>query len=143
MYITVSQNAQGLAGNCELSMTHELPNVLVMSAGGYGHVPLPLLKQPERRNNAKPIAARAHAVSYVGGLGNAPRRLRSAMAGEVKRTAAREGFDAWVGQTDKWRDVMADSRASLCPRGFGRTSYVQGEGGRGGARGGRGGGLHC
>lgn len=29
-YITVSQNAQGLAGNCELSMLHDLPNVLVL-----------------------------------------------------------------------------------------------------------------
>ena len=45
------------------------------------------------------------------------------MAGEVKRGAASEGYATLVGQSKEWRAVMADSRMSLCPRGFGRTSY--------------------
>ena len=54
-YITVSQSDNGLSGNGELPM-HRIPNVLVLSAGGYGHVPVPLLKQPEAKEGDAPIS---------------------------------------------------------------------------------------
>lgn len=50
-YITVSQNDQGWA----LNYYHHLTNVLVLSAGGYGHVPIPLLKQEEKLLDKKKI----------------------------------------------------------------------------------------
>ena len=43
LYVTVSQSAEGLD---QFSMLH--PNVLVLSCGGFGHIPLPLLKRPEK-----------------------------------------------------------------------------------------------
>jgi hypothetical protein len=50
LYVTVSQNAVGITGDDELKM-ESIPNILVLSAGGYGHVPIPLLKQQEMLNN--------------------------------------------------------------------------------------------
>jgi hypothetical protein len=93
-------------------------NVLVLSAGGYGHVALPLLKQPETRNNRRHPADRGFFASFVGSLHTAP--CREAMREAVERSSV--GVDAFVGKATDWREVMADSRFSLCPRGFGRTS---------------------
>ena len=38
----------------------DVPNVLVLSAGGHGHVPLPLLKQTEPLVQPPPIAKRRY-----------------------------------------------------------------------------------
>merc|ERR1711879_575826 len=45
-YITVSQNDHGLLARSSIKMA-DIPNVLVLSAGGYGHVPVPLLMRLE------------------------------------------------------------------------------------------------
>ena len=121
-YLTVSQNDEGLTGKCEFLLASH-PNVLVLSAGGYGNVALPLFKQDEPFRAAKPLAVRKYLVSYLGSLDHAPSALRRTMAASVNASAKRLGFEAFVGRVAAWRDVMADSRASLCPRGFGRTSY--------------------
>jgi len=149
-YITVSQNDEGLAGRAELSMLR-IPNVLVLSAGGYGHVPLPLLKQPEpllASDDGGPLAGRPTLVSYVGSLDTTATGLRARMRNVVAASAAEVGFAyavtqglsaRWsavrlpraierlvarlVGAGDSWRGVMAASKTSLCPRGFGRSSY--------------------
>ena len=116
---------------------HKLPNVLVFSAGGYGHVPIPLLKQPEPpraavtrvtapvllglMRAAPPFARRTHLVSFVGSLGHAPHGLRERMVSAVSRAAARHGFRWVASRTPLWRGVASSSNFSLCPRGFGRT----------------------
>ena len=64
-YVTLVQHDAGLAMSCSLELVG-LPNLLVLSAGGNGHVPVPLLKQREPRANAKPLSQRTHRVSYVG-----------------------------------------------------------------------------
>mmetsp|Transcript_27170 Transcript_27170/g.76402 ORF Transcript_27170/g.76402 Transcript_27170/m.76402 type:complete len:652 (-) Transcript_27170:71-2026(-) len=46
-YIVVVQNAEGLLSRVERYSMFRIPNVLVLSSGGFGHVPIPLLKQPE------------------------------------------------------------------------------------------------
>ena len=61
-YITVNQNDEGMTGKCELLMS-EIPNVLVLSAGGYGHVPIPLFIRPVDENRATPVAKRPYLVS--------------------------------------------------------------------------------
>lgn len=95
----------------ELSMS-EFPNVLVLSAGGYGHVPVPLFKQDEALNNRKPVEDRSIFLSYVGSLRHAPRRMRMIMN---KFFSDRNGsIDVGDGKTfyeyhygDEWRNVMA------------------------------------
>ena len=143
-YVTVSQNDEGLTGKDELPMAR-IPNILVFSAGGYGHVPIPLLKQPESLHPAGPMATRPWVVSYLGSLHNAPGGLREQMANIVQSSkipsivtqglSARwaavtrwlpselEDFASWLAGVPYWRGVMAQSRVSLCPRGFGRSSY--------------------
>ena len=144
-YVTVNQNDEGLTGKDEIPM-ERIPNVLVLSAGGYGHVPVPLLKQTEALRRAPPIAQRALLISYVGSLDNAPADFRRRVSATAIATAAQHGFHYKVGRGlparwsammprlveravcylsgyEEWRGVMAASRTSLCPRGFGRSSY--------------------
>ena len=125
-YVVVSQHDEGLTGKCEWVLARH-PNVLVLSAGGYGHVPVPLFKQYEAvRADLKEPARRNYTVSYVGSIGHGEdlrAKMRRKMETVVNAESKRLGFRTFVGHSGSWRDVMADSRASLCPRGFGRTSY--------------------
>jgi hypothetical protein len=119
-YITVSQNAEGLTGKFEIIMA-EIPNVLVLSAGGYGHVPVPLFKQMENMPETL-INTRKFVASFVGTIGNAPHHFREEMQRTVLASLPSE--KVFVGKDDEnWRGIMADSLVSLTPRGFGRTSY--------------------
>ena len=126
-YITVSQNDDGLSGNDELEM-NMFPNILVLSAGGYGHVPIPLIKQEERLNNQKPVKDRSTLLSYVGSLLTDRRDIRNGMhsrltdiANKSKNNNTRSLYKYYSGQD--WRAIMANSRFSLAPRGYGRTSF--------------------
>jgi hypothetical protein len=73
LYITLSQNDVGLEGVFDLR--REYPNILVLSAGGYGHVAVPLLKQDELPLSAEttpqrlPLASRPLLASYTGNIG--------------------------------------------------------------------------
>ena len=114
MYITVVQNDDGFVGRClEMEHIQERFHITILSAGGYGHVPIPLLKQPEERNNQIPIGKRKHLISYVGSKGNSPYGMRERMIDQKNH---------FYYYGEKWRQVMAESKFSLCPRGYGRTS---------------------
>jgi len=89
-------------------------NVLVFSAGGSGDVPIPWLKgSPPLSNPPKDLR-----VSFMGRLDGASN------AGDV-RGRMREALEgvAHFGFGPDWRDVMARSTFSLCPRGLGRATY--------------------
>lgn len=116
-YVTVSQSDVGLH---ELGMA-EISNLLVLSAGGYGHVPIPLLKQPELQNNYIDIANRTIGVSYVGSLKNAPHAMRRELHQHLRELNSTLRYEHYYG--DAWRKSMAESRFSLVPRGYGRTAY--------------------
>jgi len=118
-YITVSQNDDGLTGKNEILMS-SIPNVLVLSAGGYGHVPIPLFKQEESIKNNKLPNKRSFDVSYVGTLAHAPQSLREKMDSGLAKLSYLK-YTYYKGAD--WRQIMADSRFSLAPRGYGRTSY--------------------
>jgi hypothetical protein len=146
-YITVSQNAQGLRGYPWNSFPmSSIPNVLVLSAGGYGHVPIPLIKQEEfpplRQQQHSIIMAvpnRTVDVSYVGSLTHTPYDARQVLhqqllqslpnrttttnttATTVLNVSSSPKYQYYYGKD--WRDVMRNSRYSLVPRGFGRTAY--------------------
>ena len=78
-YITIAARAQGfIADRSDMSpLQHErmlhimktFPNVVVLSPAGYGHVPIPHLKQPEELLQEpffKPMAKRDLLVSFMG-----------------------------------------------------------------------------
>ena len=140
LYIILVQNADGFVGRCsEFQALQDTYHITILSAGGWGHVPIPLMKQvmsdrpatlvistrphsllyrtrfkPEEKRNTIPIAKREHLISYVGSDTNAPNNLR-------KEMISHDQVHYYHGPD--WRSVMANSKFSLAPRGFGRTSY--------------------
>jgi hypothetical protein len=89
-------------------------NVAVFSAGGWGDIPIPLLKgSPEFSCPKKDIR-----VSFVGQLGGG-----SNATGVRGRMHAALRDHALFTSGANWRDLMARSTFSLCPRGLGRTSF--------------------
>lgn len=69
-YITFVQNDQGLL---MFDLKEEFPNVLDLSSGCYGHIPIPLLKQEEQpRNNHTAPKDRDINFNYVGYLKTLP-----------------------------------------------------------------------
>jgi hypothetical protein len=121
-YITVVQNDQGLPANGAFDQKRT-PSLLVLSAGGYGHVPVPLFRQSEPRNNRRPMAERQYLMSFVGSLSHAPNQLRQRMDHIAAQTIANQHANYTYYQGAHWRSIMADSCTSLVPRGFGRTAY--------------------
>ena len=140
-YITLCQNADGLPGRMKELHMSKIPNILVLSAGGYGHVPIPLLKQPEYPiENTISMTNRSYLLSYVGSITKSPQKLRPRLDMYLNRllnnvttkaNAAAITSDASEKIAKKyryykgndWRTIMVQSKFSLAPRGFGRTSY--------------------
>ena len=124
IYITVSQYDGGL----NKIPLQDIRTVLVLSAGGYGHVPVPLLGKSQIPIDSPPMAARNYSLSFVGNFHanprNTTRSMREILSERVQYAAtatSKEIFTGWAG--DKWREVVVASRMSLCPRGYGRTSF--------------------
>jgi len=116
IYITVDQLDDGFPGDNDLfRQIQDEYNIVIMSAGGYGHVTVPLLKQPEELVPKIPVENRKHFISYVGSETNAPYDLRRNVISLIGRDHYYKG--------EGWRSVMQDSKFSLTPRGYGRTSY--------------------
>ena len=113
--------------NCDDGIYETLPdNVMVFSAGGTGHVPIPLLSDPHPpRDCTKDLLA-----SFIGQLnpdrGGPGTQIRQAMS-EVFRARhdciVEQTWSAKHASLEGFRDLMARSRFALCPRGYGRTSY--------------------
>lgn len=132
-YVTVSQNDEGIPGGEALGFgMDKIPNVLVLSSGGYGHIPLPLFKE-KQQEKVVPLSSRSLFMSFMGSLDTwwlteksdshtSPKGLRITMANVVSKHHSDE-HHVFVGQGSNWTDVMADSRFTLCPRGFGRNSF--------------------
>lgn len=89
-------------------------NVAVFSAGGWGDIPIPLLKgSPPFSCPPKDIP-----LSFVGRLEGA-----SDVSGVRRRMHEALRDNALFTSGPNWREVMARSTFSLCPRGLGRASF--------------------
>lgn len=109
MYVTVVQGAEGLKSVGEL-----FPNILVLSSGGMGHVPIPLLKAEQPRTDAP--RKRSSVVTFVGKmLAN-----RRSIVNDLRSTMAKE-FEWYRG--NEWTQALLNAHFALTPRGFGRTSF--------------------
>lgn len=118
VYITVSQNDQGVTGG--FTSMDRLRGLLVLSAGGYGHVPIPLLKQPE-----KPLGPLSSQVPRrLLGFAGSPRegtRLDALNALE-SLGLPEDQFESYQGPL--WREFLQTSDFCLAPRGFGRSVFI-------------------
>ena len=127
LYVTVSQDDEGIG-----ALQRRFPNILTLSAGGYGHIPLPLIKGellyreiPRATGNDDMDMRRQFRwdVGFVGSRDTHP--LRSEMIGEVRCLAKGSGLVVQLNSSGggRWREDIAATRLNLAPRGFGRTSY--------------------
>ena len=138
LYVTLCQNDVGLEDIKSHMHLADFPNLLLLSSGGYGHVPVPLLKQEEAplgQGSTKigdhlkqPIGQRKILASFTGNIGHSPAHMRGHMNDQAKVFMASHRAPGAVTNVtmyhgERWREVMAESRLSLCPRGYGRTSY--------------------
>ena len=128
LYLAVSQCDDGIFGHSpkrdlvKFRQT-DFPNMLVMSAGGYGHVPLPLFKQEEDPVPAAPIMDRTYAASFMGSLDHGPKGLRIGMKKNSEDWGKARGKQVRIGRGTDWKEVMGNTSLNLSPRGFGRNSY--------------------
>jgi len=120
-YVAVSQSDRGLSDLKELT---KMPNLLVLSAGGYGHIPVPLLKQEEAIATTKPMKERSLFGSFLGTLsaGHDPSGLRTRLQ-SLLSDKNNEHHDMFAGRAPDWKEKMGDSRVSFAPRGYGRTAF--------------------
>ena len=139
-YITVSQFTAGLLGRQygksdqhfakRLDFMKTIPNVLVVSPAGYGHVPIPhLLRELKLLKGSvfKPIAKRDLLVSFVGSYDTDQHRFRERMGRMVDEQCKSLGVKCDMHKRKEkekaYKQIAANSKVSLCPRGMGRTSY--------------------
>ena len=126
-YVTVSQNDKGIYGNNDFP---KLRNILIFSAGGEGHVPIPLLKQEESLLQMN--TNRKYFTSFVGTL-NTGKRQRMAYTIKVAATTYNFTYRIYTPKIrnrfleifgfNSWKNIVYHTNFNLSPRGFGRTSY--------------------
>mmetsp|Transcript_40980 Transcript_40980/g.98825 ORF Transcript_40980/g.98825 Transcript_40980/m.98825 type:complete len:407 (-) Transcript_40980:61-1281(-) len=122
-YITVSQCDTGIAGAGGHEWFPIPPNVLVLSSGGYGNVPIPLfIKEQPVLSKELPLERRYN-FSFSGNLKHSPARLRKRM--HIAMNAEATNYSYYFSKKDwqGWIDVVQRSKFNLAPRGAGRTSY--------------------
>jgi hypothetical protein len=113
LYLAISQGDVGLG---KIGMRH--PNILVLSAGGFGHIPLPLVKgelawQPQPASFDQDIAF----------FGTVRQATRPAMLQTIQTVARELGLTYKDGQGPTWQHDMSQTKFNLAPRGYGRSSF--------------------
>ena len=122
-YITVVQHASGFFMGVDLkgSARRKLTNLLILSSGGVGHIPIPLMKQPhhlEFSNSATP----ARALTCFGSIDQS-KPLRQALYDELKALPPRyENTVRWY-YGAQWVRELTNSTFAMIPRGYGRTAF--------------------
>jgi hypothetical protein len=110
-YFTIVQNDDGIL--------EEAPkNVLIFSAGGVGDIPIPLIK-----GDIKPVERKRDIkCSFMGALEGAHNRtgVKSKMYDALK---GKDGFYFGRGTMPEFIDITSRSVFTLCPRGYGRSSF--------------------
>ena len=115
LYVTVSQANNGL----EFLHIGD-PNVIVLSAGGDGNIPIPLIK------GTLPYSPPPESFSVQMGFYGSPEHgPRGKIIAEMD-SAAKAEVPSWVyfvGPHKHWKEQMGVTTFNLAPRGFGRASF--------------------
>ena len=124
IYLAVSQGDVGLG---KIGIAH--PNILVLSAGGFGHVPIPLVKG-EYPYVPAPADASAFKtdITFIGNVGQASRpqmfkQIKEQVSKENQTNAERAMVTLFSSNIEDWVSEMKSSRFNLAPRGYGRSSF--------------------
>jgi hypothetical protein len=113
LYMAVSQGDIGL-GKCGT----EHPNILALACGGYGHVPVPLI-----RGEIPWVEPPLKYEQDFGFFGNARQSSRPDMLKIVKETAEGLNMTFKSGHGPSWKQDMEHTKYNLAPRGYGRSSF--------------------
>lgn len=113
IYLAISQGDVGLG---MIGRAH--PNILAMSAGGYGHVVIPLVK-----GEIELMPHREEFENDVAFFGNPRQPPRPSMLPEMQEIAKTLGLRFKLAQGPTWLEDMNATKFNLAPRGYGRSSF--------------------
>lgn len=117
MYITVSTNSHGLEGRENVTGLIP-PNLLIISGGGRGHIPIPIFMS-EVRPEEFPISDRYdYEAVFLGTLKT--HKVRRIMVDFYRSELGRGWYHP---RRADWKKAYERARFVMCPRGFGRGSY--------------------
>ena len=122
LYIAVSQGDVGMYPNLDphQRIDHVFPNVLVMSAGGFGHVILPLLKDEKEYLQVSSMKNLTD-ISFYGAMYENRKKMIESLNSSIKE---HNNLTLVTGtHADNYIDAIAGSKFFLAPRGYGRSSY--------------------
>jgi len=130
-YVTVSQHDCGILGawckriQTTLGARAEIPphirdfikNILVFSAGGYGHVPIPLIKSslPALNTTAYiPPNNRKYRMAFFGTAKHAPNFMREYFHVALERWSLETKHTTFANTTDNWIEGMVCALVYVC-----------------------------
>jgi len=122
LYLAISQGDVGLG---KIGTAH--PNILVLAAGGYGHVPIPLIRgekgKPDLALSWEPPPAKYDQT--IGFFGNQKQHgsTRPEMLSQINAACIRRNVTLKVSQGPTWQKDMLGTKFNLAPRGYGRSSF--------------------
>jgi hypothetical protein len=115
LYLAVSQGDAGLG-----MIGNNHPNILVLSAGGYGHISIPLIKG---ELPVAPLPEKFEQDMGFFGVANRHASTRGEVLKKVADTASQLNLTYKEGQGDSWVHDMQVTKFNLAPRGYGRSSF--------------------
>jgi hypothetical protein len=128
LYLAVSQSDNGPIdydkGGFDLGPVHG--NILVLSSGGYGHVPLPLVHGDNGHPTdlalpqLPPPLRFERTLAFFGRITSDSRRQT---IGNITEACSALNVSAHFGESGSWVEEMGVTRFNLAPRGFGRNSF--------------------
>lgn len=141
LYVTVTQHDEGLCFLRTADAFCTARNVLILSAGGWGHVALPLVKGFVQRGDiggykmplhtavTKGTRSTSHLLGFAGSLDTHPGGFRREVIAALRHGSGLSRSDQLITFSggDEWRGIMADTALALAPRGFGRSSFRSAE----------------
>jgi hypothetical protein len=111
VYCTLSQHGWGIASIVP-------KNLLVISSGGVGHVPILLFKWQLNSSWFAPSARHQWVVSFMGSMSHGPVRYR--MASILRQEF---GAEFYCNQGSNWTWIGSQSKFIMAPRGISRNSF--------------------
>lgn len=118
LYVTVDQDDQGIFE----PLAKEFPNILSLSAGGFGHVPIPLIKgEIPYQEPPKASSDFEWTVGFFGS--NRDRLSRGAMLQQLEHAMRTSHVKYHFAKSASWKEDILKSKFNLAPRGWGRTSF--------------------
>ena len=120
LYFTVSQHDRGFG----VTMAKLFPNILVLNAGGFGHIPIPLIRgvHPLLLKDSLKIA---YEVGFIGAVNSGRSKWVPLLCDSAKAIGL--GCEIAGGIKDdanrQWQRKMSAIGFQMAPRGFGRTSF--------------------